>query len=421
MGYLNLINFGFVLFFGIALSLSFSDIKIKNNKKQYALIFCAFGILQIIAYLVLGDEFLFKSYPFLTHLPLFFLLKHYYKKSGYIAGISVLSAYLFCTPRKWIGTAISFFWGYDMWVSYIVQIAITIPLLMVIARYISPYVARLKFESNRILRFFIMVPLIYYVLEYILTVYTDLLYRGGAAIVEFMDAAVVVVYFIFSIVYLKTLYEKKEVEVEQALFKVLADQSRSEIEILRKSEEQAVIYRHDLRHHMNYLNACISENNMKDALSYIANVCEGIDNAKVIRYSENESVNLILSSYAAKTAEKKIHCEINVSTAYLGKFLVPDLCSLLSNALENAIHACEKISDINKRFVKLRMYSKNNKLCIDIRNSYQIEPVFHQGFPVSGEQGHGFGTKSIAHIVEKYGGICQFSVKEGLFIFQAAT
>jgi sensor histidine kinase regulating citrate/malate metabolism len=95
-----------------------------------------------------------------------------------------------------------------------------------------------------------------------------------------------------------------------------------------------------------------------------------------------------------------------------------ELCSLLSNALENAINACEKIPDSNKRHIKLHMFSKNNKLCIDIRNSYNTEPVFDQGIPVSKEPGHGFGTKSMARIVEKHKGIYRFSVKDGLFIFQ---
>jgi len=75
-----------------------------------------------------------------------------------------------------------------------------------------------------------------------------------------------------------------------------------------------------------------------------------------------------------------------------------ELCSLLSNTLENAIHASKQITDISKRIIHLRMFSRNNKLCIDIRNSYQKEPVFHHGLPVSKEQGHGFGTKSMAHI-----------------------
>lgn len=421
MPHLNVINFGFVLFFGIVLTLSFAGIENKKILRQCIWIYSTFGIIQLLVNFIFGEDFLFRSYPALTHFPLFLLLKYHYKKNTYMAGISVLSAYLFCTPRKWIGTAVSYFWNYDTEVSYLIQIIITLPLLVIIVRYVSPYVVRLRFESNRILKLFISVPLIYYVLEYILTVYTDLLYQGGAAIVELMDAAVVVVYFIFSVIYLKTLYEKKEIEIKQALFKVIADQSKSEIETLRKSQQQAAIYRHDLRHHLNYVNACISESNLKSALSYISEVCEEIDNTHLIRYSENESVNLILSSYAAKAAEKKVPCEINVSTVDFGKFTVPDLCSLLSNAFENAIYACEHITDSERRYIKLRIYSKNNKLCIDIRNSYQTEPIFHEGFPISKEQGHGFGTKSMAHAVEKYDGIYQFSAANGIFIFQATT
>jgi sensor histidine kinase regulating citrate/malate metabolism len=67
------------------------------------------------------------------------------------------------------------------------------------------------------------------------------------------------------------------------------------------------------------------------------------------------------------------------------------------------------------------MYSKNNKLCMDIRNRYQAEPHFDQGVPVAKEQGHGFGTRSMAHIVEKHGGVFRFSIKDGWFIFQATT
>lgn len=78
--------------------------------------------------------------------------------------------------------------------------------MLIIMKYISPYVARFKFENDKILKLFITVPLIYYVIEYCITVYTNLLYEGGAVIVEFMDAAVVIIYFIFSIIYLKTHY-----------------------------------------------------------------------------------------------------------------------------------------------------------------------------------------------------------------------
>lgn len=416
---LVVINFSFVLLFGITLSLSFANIGFTRNKRKYFLIFCYFGIVQTFAYMTLGNEFMFKAYPLLIHFPLFLILRFYYKKNMLISGISVLSAYLFCTPRKWIGTFVSYFYNYSPEVSYIVQIIITIPLLIVIVLYIKPYVARLRFEDNKVLGLFISVPLIYYVIEYYFTVYTDLLYQGGAVIVELMDAAVVVIYFIFSIIYLKTLYEKKEIEVEQAISSIMVNQSHHEIETLRQSQNQAAIYRHDLRHHLNYLNACISQDRLEHAAEYIENVSKEIDSFQIIRYSENESINLILSAYITKAHERKIRTSIKISTTEFGRFSIPDLCSLLLNALENAIHAAQKIDDINERYINLSIYSKNNKLCIYLSNNYKTEPVFERGLPVTKEKEHGVGTKSMVHIVEKYNGIYQFIAKDGVFVFQA--
>ena len=408
-----------MLLFGIILSLSFADIGFKRNKKQYFLILFFFGLVQTFAYLTFGDEFMFKAYPLLIHFPLFLLLRYYYKKSILFSGISVLSAYLFCTPRKWIGTFVSYFWNYSMNVSYMAQIIITIPLLVVIVLFIKPYVARLRFEDNKVLGLFISVPLIYYVIEYYFTVYTDLLYQGGAVIVELMDAAVVVIYFIFSIIYLKTLYEKKEIEVERAISNIMVNQSQHEIEALRKFQNQASIYRHDLRHHLNYLNACISQDRLEHAAEYIENVCKEIDSFQIIRYSENEPINLIISAYTAKANERKIRTSIKISTTEFGRFSIPDLCSLLLNALENAIHAAQEIDDINERYINLRVYSKNNKLCINLSNNYKTEPVFERGHPVTKEKEHGVGTKSMVHIVEKYNGIYQFIAKDSVFVFQA--
>lgn len=413
------VNYGFVFCFGTVLALSFADIGFKNNKKQYVLLLGILGIVQIAAYFAFGEEFLFKNYPFLTHLPLFLTLKYFFKKNTYVSAISVLSAYLFCTPRKWIGTFASYFWNYNEGVSYLAQIIITIPSILIVTKYISPYVSRLKFEDDKVLKLFVSVPLVYYVLEYGFTVYTDLLYQGGAVIVEFMDAAVVIVYFVFSIIYLKTLYEKKEIEVAQASLKIIANQSKTELESLRKFQDLAVIYRHDLRHHLNYLNLCISHNKLEDAAKYIEETCGEMDNTRIVQYSEDESINLIVSAYVAKADEKNIKSDIKILATDFSRFIISDLCSLLSNALENAIGACERIEDSDKRYMMLRLFSKNNKLCIDICNSYHTEPVFTLGIPVSPEKGHGFGTKSMAYIVEKYNGLYRFSVTNGLFVFQA--
>lgn len=419
MQFLGIINFGFVLFFGITLSLSFADLSIRRHTKDYFLILLSFGTIQLIVYLMFDIETLFKGYPVFIHIPLLFLIKYCYKKSFYISGIAVFCAYLFCTPRKWIGTFISLFFHYDADVSYLVQIAITIPFLILIMKYVSPSIARLKYEDYKILRIVIFFPFFYYFIEYAITVYTDLLYTGGPATVEFIDSSIVTVYFIFSIMFLKTLYEKKEIEVERAVLNIMTSQFDNEIEALKKSEQQSRIYRHDLRHHLNYLNACIADNRLTEAADYIRQTCTDIDNAKVTQYSNNESVNLILSSYAGRAKEKNIAMTIHVSTDNFQRFQITDLCSLLANALENAVNACVQIEEQDKRCIRLRMYEKNNKLCLSLSNSYGCTPPrFLQGIPISCQSGHGIGIKSIMHVAEKYDGIYQFAAKNGIFTFQ---
>jgi len=159
---------------------------------------------------------------------------------------------------------------------------------------------------------------------------------------------------------------------------------------------------------------------MEDIKEYLQTVQSDLDAITPVRFCENETVNLILSSFAAKAKQSEVRLTIDAKLPDSYPFSDTELCSLLSNTLENAIHASKQITDISKRIIHLRMFSRNNKLCIDIRNSYQKEPVFHHGLRCQKSRTW-LWHKSMAHIVEKYGGVFQFSVKDGWFIFQATT
>ena len=206
--------------------------------------------------------------------------------------------------------------------------------------------------------------------------------------------------------------------------------AQTQFDSMREIQQIAAHYRHDMRHHFALLQGLASGGEgviIEKIKDYLRTAVSDMDAITPVRFCENETVNLILSAFAAKAQQSGIELTIDVKLPDSLSFSDTELCSLLSNALENAVRACENIPDNNKRIIKLLMYSKNNKLCINISNTYQTEPVFYQGkqglpsFPVSKEQGHGYGTKSIANIVEKYGGVYQFSVNDGWFIFQASV
>ena len=181
----SFVNYTFVLFFGIVASLYLADINFCCHKRVYILTLFCFVIAQFVFYLIMGESLLYKCYPFLIHIPLIALIFLRFHRNLSISVIAVLSAYLLCTPRKWFGTFIAFFFDGNPIVSNVASILITIPLLFLVIRFISPYIIRLKYESHTTLFLFFLLPLVYYVLEYTFTVYTDLLYTGGAA--DFLD------------------------------------------------------------------------------------------------------------------------------------------------------------------------------------------------------------------------------------------
>ena len=421
---LNLVNYVFVLIFGIVVSFYFADITWEDNKKTIISTLVAFALLQAVCYVLLGERILYKSYPFIIHIPLILVIRYVCHKNIYISTIAVLSAYLMCTPRKWFGTVAAYIIKDIPMISDIVTIIITIPLLFIVIKYISPYIIKLENESKTILSIFFFLPLTYYVSEYAFTVYTDLLYRGEAIVIEFMDSFIVILYFLLSIVTLTILNRKNAAERENIILLASAAQAEKEISQLYEYQRQAAIYRHDLRHHMNFLQSCLNENKYTQAQDYIKEICTNLDNSRITRYCDNEAVNLILSSYIDSANEYNIITHVSVTAGNLSDYKPTDLCSLLANALENAINACKLVQTApaainSNRIITVKVFDKNNKLCINITNTYAVEPVFVNNTPVSDKAGHGIGIRSIISVIEKYNGVYDFFTEDGLFYFQA--
>lgn len=158
------------------------------------------------------------------------------------------------------------------------------------------------------------------------------------------------------------------------------------------------------------------------ALKYIQEFGVSLSQSTITQYCNNEALNLILSFYADSAKEKQIRFSVSVTASSFSAFQITDLCSLISNGLENAIHASMLLDDPDKRYIQLKIYEKNGQLCISLVNSCKDSPVFQNGIPLSQnkEQGHGYGVQSMISVVDKYHGNCRFFIKDGEFRFQAA-
>lgn len=410
----HIIEFFSKLIFGIHLTLSFSGISFKTNKKAYCPILYSLIFALGVSFFLLGEDRTVSIYPFLIHLPLIFYLHYSVKRPLLHSMICLFFAFQFLSPRLWLGRSVAYFFDYHPIVLNIATVSLAIPLTWLIDRYFAPEIAAFQKEDQKIVLLLGLAPFSYYVMTYIMVIYSDILVNGGTALIDFVDASFSVVFLLYTVFSLKILQEKKEIEVERAVLLVLQQASCSELNQLHKQQELLQTFRHDLRHHTNYLDSLLEKNQTETARKYLLQVQE--EQEKQVIYASDESVQLLVSKFIKASDQEGISMEVQLKTSDFSGFDQLNLCGLLSNGLENAIKFSK---DHENPSISLEIQRNQQKLTIFIKNNFHKLPEFQNFRPITQEQGHGYGTKSMARIVEKYKGFSQFYVEQDFFIFRA--
>lgn len=417
--WISLLNGFAVSIFGSILSASFCNVLTARRSRRIFLGGMALLLLlQGWAYAWGGADFFRHIYPLIVHLPLVLIL-YFLNRELLWSVISVLNAYLCCQMRRWIALlAVAVFSGGDF-LQDVVELVVTIPLLLLLLRFAAPAVKQLSGSSVRVQLRFGVIPALYYGFDYLTRVYTNLLQSGNPAAAEFMPFVCCLAYLVF-ILYHST---KKQTEIQlqqvQKSLNLQLTQAVREIDTLRESQAMASRYRHDLRHHLQYLASCLENGQTDHARNYIFGICEEIEAQNVRRYCENEAANLILSAFAGRAEKAGISINVQAALPAFIQVSDSDLCVLLSNALENAIYACQPMAAVGTPCdIDVRVFDRNGKLFLKVTNTCQNTVRFERGVPVSNRPGHGIGVQSICAIVDRYGGIYAFLVQDGRFVLR---
>ena len=419
MNIISPLNGTAVAVFGMILSASFCDI-VWTRKKKVIMTGSMAGLLLIqgmIYYLVELEAFR-NLYPVITHLPLVLILFAFTQKRLW-AIVSVFTAYLCCQLRRWLALFIVAILCGDTLMQAIVEFIITIPLLVILLKYGAPAVRSISYGTTWVQSQFCLIPAVYYVFDYATQIYTDLLVKGSPVVTEFMSFVCSAAYLVFVLRSSEEKWTRSQLEQTQDSLNLQISQAVREIETLRESQQKTREYRHDLRHHMQYLSFCIKNGKLEHAQEYIQGICSEIEANKVTVFCENEAANLIFSAFVGRAKEHNIPIIIKAQISKNIHVSESDLCVLLSNALENALHACQNIKDKEiQRIIDVSAFEKNGKIFLQIVNSCNSDITFVHGIPVTNQPDHGIGVRSICALVERYEGIYTFEVDNGKFILR---
>lgn len=413
---LTFVHGAVLLLFGVTVTAAFSGIRLT---KRNVLIFTGFylfsGSLQIAVYLLLPQELVWKLYPVITHLPLLLLLRLVYRKPTIAAAAATFSAYLGCQPAKWFGVLTDTFIQSTA-VEYIVRMAVLLFVGCVAVWYLSPCLSEIFSKDRRSVCIFGIVPVVYYAFDYATVVYTNLWLSNDRVVMEFLPFFLAVVYMVFCVVYYKEYEQKADALRKENIIRIMAEQQAKEITAVKQSEQEIRLLRHDMRMLLSALAISIENGEINKAQEMIAANVARIEGTRLERFCNIETLNYVLSDYAAKCREHSIPFQFDVKLDHIQADEIL-FCSILSNALDNAVNA-QKLLTTDRRNIRLMLKYSGGKLLLSVKNPVGQPVAFADGLPLSSKRGHGYGAQSIRYMTERLGGNCQFSVQNDMFVLR---
>ena len=191
-------------------------------------------------------------------------------------------------------------------------------------------------------------------------------------------------------------YIKKEQELEH-----LKEKEKNEYDyykMILEKEEKIRKINHDIKNDLQIISTMKKE---EDRIKFVSKIAKRLDDNKIVKYSNNEILNIILNLKENLARDKKIDVSFKIENDldFLDEI---DLCNLLVNILDNAIESQETIK--NKK-IDLKIYKKMNYYVIkeinNVNNSVNLSKS-------SKGENHGYGIKIIKDIVKKYKGEIEY-------------
>ncbi len=174
-------------------------------------------------------------------------------------------------------------------------------------------------------------------------------------------------------------------------------------------------WKHDFKNHLALIQTYLTENKTEELKQYIAEITEETGPFMHLYYTGHSVIDAILSNKLFIASSMGIRIKSNVVLPEKLNITDSQLCSILSNLLDNAIEAQKDVSD---PFIHISIQQERGMLYIKIENSskgyYRYKN--NQLVSVKDSSDHGIGLQQVRRIVENLHGIISIDPKPANFL-----
>ncbi len=206
---------------------------------------------------------------------------------------------------------------------------------------------------------------------------------------------------------------------------VLADMDRRNLllqksyyEELDRNQQQIRKLRHDMNNHLSVLEGLLEKGDIQDAMEYFKDLEKHVRTG-TRRFCKDSIVNAVLNAKYNAAEESGADCFFHVDIDEILGIDAVSLCTIFSNTLDNAIEACLKIPETEKRRISLKArYTENGYFSYEIINSKRNEIRKKKDAFLTDKEdarSHGLGIASVRDVVRRYDGTLDITYTEDEF------
>ena len=244
-------------------------------------------------------------------------------------------------------------------------------------------------------------------------------YAQLAAVSGFAVLSIFLFYFVMRIL------EKEETLRKLQLCTEHTHRQMAMFRTMQKQYEQQRQFLHDYKNQLNCIQGLINCGQTEEASAYITRLTGSLRAQYGDINTNNTIVNIILNQKYQTAKDKKITMTFVINDLSTLAMPEEDLVTLLANLLDNALEACDRLSNPNpemKKIIQFKMVLEDGQLIVSVHNPVD-QPVTIKNKTIATSKKnavyHGIGLSNVDSVIQKYNGTSALICEDGWFSFTA--
>lgn len=229
--------------------------------------------------------------------------------------------------------------------------------------------------------------------------------------ITFLFMSMIIIYFFTEICI--SFQNQKNLFVLESNYAILEQQ----LTLQNQTSQKLRKIRHDIKNHIANVKLLLENGNKNEAIILLGQLNNETENIKfeLSQSTGNSIIDTVITYKSAICESKNIKLKYSLEPLPEININIIDISSVLSNLLDNAIEAAEKTDNPN---VSIKIFVYKSYLTFVITNTFNSYIDDNSGKLITVKkdcENHGYGTKIIKEITEKYEGEYYWEVNDNTF------